>query len=203
MMNTTTTIATTIENATTLSAVVSAPFVYKKKNEEGKMVEHTTTMLKENFSRLPDSKTLKQICVYKYIHAMYNNACQYATVKGDNQRKKYADRLEESVKEWAEFVGIPTNDLTGLYMACGLKKSKTKGEIDSALPSESTFIKSMLFVTHTRVTKNVWQSKPVKTDKNNVSPRDYDLNDMFNRLVKGGKSEKEAKEFLAFFADVA
>lgn len=157
-MNTTMTIA----NATTLSALVSAEFTYKKKDVNGEYQVLSTTMLAENFNRLPDSKTFKESCVYSYIHDMYINATHYTTVKGDNQRKKYADKLAASVKAWAKFVGIPENDLTGLYMACGLKKSTSKGVVDSALPSESTFTKSMLYVTYTRVNKGVWQTKPVK-----------------------------------------
>ena len=164
-MNTTTNNTTTIANATTLSALANAPFTYKKKDASGEYQVLSTTMLAENFNRLPDSKTFKESCVYNYIHDMYINATHYTTVKGDNQRKKYADKLAASVKAWAKFVGISENDLTGLYMACGLKKSTSKGVVDSALPSESTFTKSMLYVSYTRINKGVWQTKPVKTSE--------------------------------------
>ncbi len=161
-----TTTTTTIATATTLQELVTAPFTFKKKNADGVFESITSTLAAELFNRLPDSKTFKASCVYNYIHDMYVNATHYATVKGDNQRKKYADKLSESVKAWADFAGIPTNDLTGLYMACGLKKSTSKGVVDSALPSESTFTKSMLYVSYTRINSGVWQTKPVKTSEN-------------------------------------
>lgn len=157
---------TTIATAATLQEFVTVPFTFKKKNAAGEYENITSTLVAEHFNRLPNSKTLKTSCVYNYIHDMYINATHYTTVKGDNQRKKYADKLAESVKAWAKFVGIPENDLTGLYMACGLKKATSKGVVDSALPSESTFTKSMLYVSYTRVNSGVWQTKPIKTSEN-------------------------------------
>ena len=184
----------TIANATNLNALATATFTYKKKDENGNYQQLSTTMLAENFNRLPDSKTFKESCVYSYIHDMFVNATHYVTVKGDNQRKKYADRLETSVKAWAKFVGIPETDLAGLYMACGLKKSTSKGVVDSALPSESTFTKSLLYITYTRVNKGVWQTKPVK-DTGAKATTFEELEQVY--ITTFGFSPEVAKELVA------
>lgn len=164
----------TIASATTIQQLVTAPFTFKKKNTAGEYEPITSTLVDEHFNRLPDNKSFKASCVYIFIHNMYIAATYYTTTKGDKQRKKYEKKLTETIKAWAEFVGIPKNDLIGLYMACGLKKSTSKGVVDSALPSESTFTKSILYVSYTRINSGVWQTKPIKVNDTPDTIKSYD-----------------------------
>lgn len=165
---------TSITTAATLQEFVTASFTFKKKNAAGEYEPITSTLVDEHFNRLPDNKSFKASCVYIFIHNMYIAATYYATTKGDKQRKKYEKKLTETIKAWAEFAGIPKNDLTGLYMACGLKKSTSRGVADSTLPSESTFTKSMLYVSYTRVNSGVWQTKPTKVNEAPDTIKSYD-----------------------------
>lgn len=163
---------TTIINAATLNEFVSTTFSYTKGKGEEKQTL-STTMVAENFGRLPNRKEYKDTEFGKALHSLYTNNSYMLTVKGNNQREKYARKVEESITNWFKLCGIEdtTSNRYALFEAMGVKKStKTINkdtddeykQIDSALASESTFTKNVLFVCYTFITKGVWLTKVPK-----------------------------------------
>ena len=145
----------------TFEGFVLKPFTYGKKDENGQTVQHSTTLVDCKFSRLPANKDWKDSRAYTLLNDLYTAVCHLAVQKSDGQRDKYAQRTRDAMKAWFTYANIGNNsgNVTGFTMVCGIKKSTTKGEVNSALPSKSTFFKNVLFCTHSFVKNKTWVTK--------------------------------------------
>lgn len=153
----------------TFEKFVLKPFTYGKKDENGQTVQHSTTLVDCKFSRLPSNKDWKDSRAYTLLNDLYTAVCHLAVQKSDNQRDKYAQRTRDAIKAWFAYANIANNsgNVTGFTMVCGIKKSTTKGEVNSALPSKSTFFKNVLFCTHSFVKSKTWVTKDPLIGKTN------------------------------------
>lgn len=140
---------------------INSQFTYEKKAENGAKTQHTTTLVECTFSRLPKNAELTKTEIGVALANLYNAVCYLAVQKSDGQRNKYANKVKESIKAWFALSDIPCNDgnMSAFHMVCGIKKSTSKGETNSALPSKSTFYKNVLFCTYKFKTEGAWVSK--------------------------------------------
>lgn len=178
---------------------INSQFTYSKKSEDGSKTEYTTTLVECTFSRLPKNAELTKTEIGVALANLYNAVCYLAVQKSDGQRNKYANKVKESIKAWFAFSDIPYNDgnVSAFHMVCGIKKSTSKGETNSALPSKSTFYKNVLFCTYKFKTEGAWVSKDPLT-KEKSAPKATTFEDLEQVYITAfGFSPEVAKELVA------
>lgn len=178
---------------------INSQFTYSKKSENGSKTEYTTTLVECTFSRLPKNAELTKTEIGVALANLYNAVCYLAVQKSDGQRNKYANKVKESIKAWFALSDIPCNDgnMSAFHMVCGIKKSTSKGETNSALPSKSTFYKNVLFCTYKFKTEGAWVSKDPLT-KEKSAPKATTFEDLEQVYITTfGFSPEVAKELVA------
>ena len=178
---------------------INSQFTYSKKSEDGTKTEYTTTLVECTFSRLPKNAELTKTEIGAALANLYNAVCYLAVQKSDGQRNKYANKVKESIKAWFALSDIPCNDgnMSAFHMVCGIKKSTSKGETNSALPSKSTFYKNVLFCTYKFKTEGAWVSKDPLT-KEKSAPKATTFEDLENIYITCfGMTPEVAKELVA------
>ena len=159
--------ATTANNTFTDFVNKSFTFTTGKKGEP--RVECSTTLVDCNFGRMPKRSDYKDTTIGKTLISLYQNYTHMVQQTSDSQRDKYANKVNADIVEFFKLANIrnTTGNTSAFISALGIKKQTRKDKtteekiVDTAIPSESTFLKNTMFCAYKFTSIGKWMSKTV------------------------------------------
>lgn len=190
---------TTMTMNATLNAILNATISAKRKNDEGKFVPYTTTMLEDNFKHVPKSSDLDENgkTAMSALEKTFEYMERTATATTDSQRNKCADKAAEYARSYLKAVGMNagTGNVSMLTATFAPKKQTTKGTVKGGYTTKSTFIKYALYLAYHFTQTGMWcDVKSNKSATTSVSKSIKSFDDLVEIYINNfGFSPETAK----------
>lgn len=155
----------------TLATILNTTISAKRKNDEGKYEQYTTTMLEDGFKRIPKASDItdeKAKAAFNNLFNVFKYMEEAGVASTDNQRDKAVNKAYDFARAYLKAVGMSAGigNVSLLTAVFAPKKQTTKGAVKGGYTTKSTFVKYALYMSYHFATKKAW-CDPKSTKKPN------------------------------------
>lgn len=192
-------------NATTMNAtlatILNTSITAKRKNDEGKYEQYSTTMLEDNFKRIPKASDItdeKAKAAFNNLFNVFKYMEEASVAATDNQRDKAVNKAYDFARAYLKAVGMSAGigNVSLLTAVFAPKKQTTKGAVKGGYTTKSTFVKYALYMSYHFTQTGMWcDVKSNKSATTSVSKSIKSFDDLVTIYIENfGFSPETAKK---------